>query len=242
MLDNDDDDDDVDADEAREEGRRRRQKQQQQQQQRGLPSNTLVSSAADLLFGPSALAAATARGAKAPDASRPSPASPPLSAASVLFASSAALSEPDASRPAYRLRATWAPAPSEGGPETLFLCPADCSGSGRCVADGECSCAPGAGGWRCQGRALDVSPGRGAAGALPVGGWAFFRLPRSPREGLTVRLDARGGGRFGNPDDLSPFSFPPEEAAGRGNGTAAWTVASSGYSSGSETGRCGRLL
>ena len=192
MLDN---DDDVDADEAREEGRRRRQKQQQQQQQRGLPSNTLVSSAADLLFGPSALAAATARGAKAPDASRPSPASPPLSAASVLFASSAALSEPDASRPAYRLRATWAPAPSEGGPETLFLCPADCSGSGRCVADGECSCAPGAGGWRCQGRALDVSPGRGAAGALPVGGWAFFRLPRSPREGLTVRLDARGGGR-----------------------------------------------
>ena len=198
MFDNDDN-----TDEEMRRARRQRQQRQQQQQrggeQKALPSNSLVSSAADLLFGPSALAAATAR---ASDPKRPSLSALPSAAlpqsAATLFASSAALSEPDSSQPAYRLRATWAPPRSDSaslGPESPYLCPADCSGRGSCVADGECACSPGSGGWRCQGRALDVSPGQGAAGRLPVGGWAFFGLPRSPREGLTVRLDARGGGR-----------------------------------------------
>ena len=192
-----------------EEMRQRRKRQQQQQQQypgdgTSLTANNLVSSAADLLFGPSALAAATRdRAPKSSDPSKPPSSSGSPLPAAALFASSAALSEPDASQPAYRLRAIWAPARSSASSDPdaldsqrpLYLCPADCSGKGSCVADGECACAPGFGGWRCQGRALDVSPGQGAAGRLPVGGWAFFRLPRSPQEGLTVRLDARGGGR-----------------------------------------------
>lgn len=157
-----------------------------------LTANNLVSSAADLLFGPSALSAATAKAAN--PSSKASSSSPPLPA-SALFASSAALNEPDASQPSYRLRAIWSPARDSSESDSPYLCPADCSGRGTCVADGECSCSPGTGGWRCQGRALEVSPGRGAAGRLPVGAWAFFRLPRSPQEGLTVRLDARGGGR-----------------------------------------------
>lgn len=187
-----------------EELKKKRKKEEQQQQRRSplvpvdgtsLTANNLVSSAADLLFGPSVLSAATA---KASDPSKAAEASPLPAAA--LFASSAALSEPDASQPAYRLRAIWAPARSSSAsdsdsPPRSYLCPAGCSGRGACVADGECSCAPGSGGWRCQGTALDVSSGEGAAGRLPVGGWAFFRLPRSPAWGLTVRLDARGGGR-----------------------------------------------